>query len=404
MAQPATAAKKDGALVKAEALLERFSLFDGHNDLPFVIRRANDGDVAAYGLDRVHQESDTDIPRLRAGRVGAQVFAAFVPTSVPHPGRFTLEQIAIALDIEAVHGEVFLPARRASDIAKAKRQGKIASVVSVESGVGLEGSLSPLRVWYAAGVRILTLCHNETLDWIDSATDAPRHEAGLTDFGRAVVAECNRLGIMVDLAHASPKAQHAVLDTTRAPLLWSHSNAFALCDHPRNVTDDVLDRVKANGGVVMATFVPNFISKQSHHWMRPLQLHGKTKPGLDIDAAVTEKARTDGPWPRGSIPELCDHIEYIVGRTGLAHIGIGSDFYGGPNPPDLNDASRFPHLVAELVRRGWSDAAIGKIVSGNTLRVWKAVEKAAAELQKSEPPAIARVAAESIGRPRRKLV
>jgi membrane dipeptidase len=393
--------KADAALAKANELLARFGLFDGHNDLPFVIRRQTDGDVSAYGLDRVHQESDTDIPRLREGRVAAQVFAAFVPTSVPDPARFTLEQIAIALDIETVHGDVFVPARKAADIARARRAGKIASVISVESGVGLGNSLSPLRVWHAAGVRILTLCHNETLDWVDSATDAPRHD-GITDFGRAVIAECNRLGVMIDLAHASPKAQHAALDAAKAPLLWSHSNAFALCDHPRNVPDDVLDRVKANGGVVMATFVPNFISRPSHRWMSPLQTHGKTKPGLDIDAAVAAKAKAEGPWPRGSIGELCDHIEYIVGRTGIAHIGIGSDFYGGPNPPDLNDASRFPHLIAELIRRGWSDGAIGRIASGNTLRVWRAVERRAAELAASEPPPVARVTAEPLGRPRRK--
>ncbi|QCK87162.1 membrane dipeptidase [Phreatobacter aquaticus] len=395
-------ARDDKALTKARELLARFPLFDGHNDLPFVIRRDEaNGDVKAYGLDRVHQESDTDIPRLRDGLVAAQVFAAFVPTSVPRPARFTLEQIAIGLDIESVHADVFHPARRASDVAKAKRLGKIASVLSVESAVGLEGSLSPLRVWYAAGIRILTLCHNETLDWIDSATDAPRHD-GMTRFGRAVIAECNRLGIMVDLAHASPKAQHAAIDAARAPLLWSHSNAFSLCDHPRNVTDDVLARVKGNGGMVMATFVPNFISRKSHQWVSPFQRFGKTMPGIDIDAAVTEKARAEGPWPRGSISELCDHIAYIVDRTGPDHIGIGSDFYGGPNPPDLNDTSRFPHLIAELVRRGWSDAAIGKIASGNILRVWKTVERQAKALSAAEAPGIAQVSAEILTRKRRK--
>ncbi|QCI68646.1 dipeptidase [Phreatobacter stygius] len=396
--------KSDPALDKALELLGRFPLFDGHNDLPFTIRRdrAALGDVAAYGLDRVHQESDTDIPRMREGRVAAQVFAAFVPTSVPRPARFTLEQLAICLDIEAVHPDVFLPARRAADVGRARRAGKIASVISVESGVGLENSLSPLRVWHAAGMRILTLCHNETLDWIDSATDAPRHD-GLTDFGRAVIAECNRLGVMVDLAHASPKAQHDALDHARAPLIWSHSNAFALCDHPRNVTDDVLDRVKANGGMVMATFVPNFISRKSREWMTPFQIHGKTRPGLDIDAAVTEKAKAEGPWPKGSIAELCDHIDYIVGRTGLNHIGIGSDFYGGPNPDDLANVSRFPHLIAALIRRGWSDAAIGKIASGNILRLWKTVERKAAERAKTETPGIAQVAAEAINlKPRAK--
>jgi membrane dipeptidase len=392
----------DPALAKAHELLSKFPLFDGHNDLPFTIRRdaTSRGDVAAYGLDRLHQEADTDIPRLRQGQVAAQVFAAFVPTIVPRPARFTLEQLAICLDIEALHADTFLPARRAADVAKAHKAGKIASVISVESGVGLENSLSPLRVWHAAGMRILTLCHNETLDWIDSATDTPHHD-GMTDFGRAVVAECNRLGIMVDLAHASPKAQHDALDHARAPLLWSHSNAFALCDHPRNVTDDVLARVKANGGVVMATFVPNFISRRSREWMKPFQLHGKTRPGLDIDAAVAEKTKAEGPWPRGSIGELCDHIEYIVGKTGLGHIGIGSDFYSGPNPDDLADVSRFPHLIAALIRRGWSDNAIGKIASGNVIRLWKEVERCAARLADQEKPGMAQVAAETLNlRPR----
>ena len=377
----------DPALAKARDLLDRFILFDGHNDLPINIRRHGGGDVTAYGLDRVHQESDTDIPRLREGKVGAQVFAAYVPTAVPDPVRFTLEQIAVVLDIEAAHPDVFRPARRAADVAAARRSGRIASVISVESGVGLGHSVSPLRVWHAAGVRILTLCHNETLDWIDSATDAPRH-GGLTDFGRAVVAECNRLGIIVDLAHVAPKAQHAVLDVAQAPVIWSHSNATALCPHPRNVPDDVLDRVKANAGVVMATFVPNFISRKSHEWMAPLQAYGKTRPGLDVDAAVTRRESKAGPWPRASIGELCDHIEYIVGRTGLAHIGIGSDFFGGPNPPDLADVSRFPHLVAELVRRGWSDAALKGILSGNILRVWRSAEKTAAALAKRRPPGV----------------
>lgn len=363
-------------LAHAMNLLERFGLFDGHNDVPYVIREAAARDVAAYGFDRAHQETDTDLPRLRAGRVSAQVFAAFVPTRVAHPARFTLEQIAVALDLERLHPTDLMPARRASDVAKALRIGRIASIISVESGVGLENSIGPLRVWYAAGVRILTLCHNETLDWIDSATDAARHN-GLTDFGRAVVGECNRLGMIVDLAHASDKAQHDVLDTTVAPVLWSHSNAYSLCPHPRNVSDAVLARVRANGGVVMVTFVPMFISSASHRWLEPLQVNGKTPDGVDMDAAMARRARSAGPWPKGSIPELVAHVEHVVGQTSLDHVGVGSDFYGGPTPPDLSDASRFPHLVAELIGRGWSDEAIRKICIGNVTRVWRRVEEVA---------------------------
>jgi membrane dipeptidase len=380
-------------LAHATQLLERFGLFDGHNDLPFVIRmdETAKGDVAAYGLDRVHQETDTDIPRLKQGRVSAQVFAAFVPTRVPDPARFTLEQIALALDIETTHPETFLPARRPSDVIRAKRLGKIASIISVESGVGLRNSVAPLRVWHAAGVRILTLCHNESLDWIDSATDLQWH-GGITDLGRTIIAECNRLGIMVDLAHVAPKAQHDVLDVAAAPVLWSHSNAYALCDHPRNVPDDVLARVKANGGVVMATFVPEFITQKSYDWVKPFKEHGKTPEGLDIVAAMQEKARKVGSWPRGSIRELADHIDYIVSKTGIDHIGIGSDFYGGPNPDDLNDVSRFPHLIAELVTRGWSDAAIAKIAIKNVMRVWRKVEAHAKA--SAVPPSVMRLDAD----------
>jgi membrane dipeptidase len=364
-------------LAHARHLLERFGLFDGHNDVPFVIREAAARDVAAYGFDRSHPETDTDLPRLREGRVSAQVFAAFVPTSVPHPARYTLEQIAVGLDLERLYPDHLMPARRSGDVAKAHRSGKIASILSVESGVGLENSISPLRVWHAAGVRILTLCHNETLDWIDSATDVPRH-GGLTDFGRSVIAECNRLGIIVDLAHASHKAQHDALDVAKAPLLWSHSNALALCPHPRNVSDDVLDRVKANGGVVMVTFVPMFISRSSQRWIEPLQVHGKAPAGVDMDTAMAQRAQSAGPWPRGSITDLVAHIEHIVARTGLDHVGIGSDFYGGPTPPDLSDASRFPHLIAALVARGWSDGAIRAIACANAVRVWRQVERHAA--------------------------
>lgn len=381
---------EDAALVRARDFLSRVTLFDGHNDAPFVIRRATGGDVAAYGFDRDHPETDTDAPRLKAGQVGAQVFAAFVPTSARHPARFTLEQIAVCRDIETLHPDVFMPARRARDVATARRRGRIASIISVESGVGLENSLAPLRVWHAAGVRILTLCHNETLDWIDSATDKPRHD-GLTEFGRAVIGECNRLGIAVDLAHASTKAQHDALDCAKAPLLWSHSNAFSLCDHPRNVTDAVLARVRANGGVVMATFVPNFISRASHAYVRPLLVHGKAPPGVDMDAAVKAKARRDGPWPRGSIGEVCDHIAYIADRAGLRHVGLGSDFYGGPNPPDLADASRFPFLFAELIRRGWGDDALADFASGNVLRALRQTEQTARRLARVTPPAVARL-------------
>jgi membrane dipeptidase len=242
MAKPGT--RRDGALRRALDLLEKVPLVDGHNDLPWVIRRdpIAHGDVLKYDLARRHNDGDTDIPRLRQGRVGGQIWAAYVPTDIEHPARSVLEQIDIILRINAAHPNVFLPATRAADIGRAKRTGKIASIMAVEGGVGLENSLSPLRVWHAAGARLMTLCHNGTLDWVDSATDAPRH-GGLTEFGRVVVSELNRLGMIVDCAHVSPDVMRQVLDVSTAPIVFSHSNARGLCDHPRNVPDDVLDKL-----------------------------------------------------------------------------------------------------------------------------------------------------------------
>src|SRR6516162_4009281 len=209
----------DNALAVARDVLRRAPLIDGHNDLPWVIRvdRAARGDVIGYDLTRVHERADTDIPRLREGMVGAQFWAAFQPTDAPHPARTTLEQIDLIRRIEEAHPDVFLPARRAADYARAKSQGKIASFIAVEGGAGLENSLSPLRIWHAAGVRLMTLCHNESLDWVDSATDAPRN-GGINAFGRAVIGELNRLGIVIDLAHTSHVAQRRVLDVAEAPL------------------------------------------------------------------------------------------------------------------------------------------------------------------------------------------
>jgi membrane dipeptidase len=382
---------KTEALAHVHRILDKVPLIDGHNDLPIIIRKQSDCDVRAFDLAKAHQGYDTDIPRLRKGRVAAQWWAAFVPTRVDKPGRYTLEQIDVALEIAKAHPDVFLAATRASDVARAKREGKIASFVTVESGVGLENSLAPLRVWYAAGVRLLTLCHNETLDWIDSSTDAARH-GGMTAFGASVVHEANRIGMIVDCAHTSNSAQHKVLDVTRAPVLFSHMNAFTLCNHPRNVADDILDRLKDNGGLAMATFVPPFISQAMRDWQRPLtEPFGKAPPGTDRADWLEAHARKAGPPPRATLEQLCDHIEYMANRAGINHVGIGSDFFGGPVPDGLEDVSKFPDLLAELVRRGWSDGAIAKIAGRNFLRVFRTVERVARDLQKSEAPRLGRL-------------
>ncbi|MFI5010725.1 MAG: dipeptidase [Hyphomicrobiales bacterium] len=383
----------DDALAHAHRLLDKLPLVDGHNDLPFVIRRDRDakGDVRRYDLTRQHQRGDTDIPRLKAGRLSAQIWAAFIPTNTPQPARAVLELIDTIHQLHEAYPEVFMPALTSADIGKAKRQGKIASVLAIEGGVGLENSLSPLRVWYAAGARLMTLCHNESLDWVDSATDRARHN-GLTAFGRAVVGELNRLGMMVDLAHVSPDVMRQVLDISKAPVVFSHSNARALADHPRNVPDDVLDRVPANGGIVMATFVPDFISRGSYEWMLPFKDEfGKTRRDIDMAKALPERERQHGRWPRGTLEQLCDHIDYMVKRIGIEHVGIGSDFFGGPTPDGLEDVSRFPHLLAALIRRGYNDGAIVRIASRNFVRVFRTVERIGKELRKTEPPRVGRV-------------
>jgi membrane dipeptidase len=386
-------ASAEQALDHARRLLDKLPLVDGHNDLSFVIWKNAEakGDVRRFDLARRHQRGDTDIPRLMAGKVSAQFWSAFLPTKTPHPGRTVLELIDIVHQFHETYPDVFIQGLKSSDIAKAKRAGKIASFLTVEGGVGLENSLGPLRVWHAAGVRLMTLCHNETLDWVDSATDKARH-GGLTAFGRAVIAELNRLGIIVDLAHASPDVMRQVLDITRAPIVFSHSNARALADHPRNVPDDVLDRVPANGGIVMVTFVPDFISQRSYNWMMPFKDEfGKTRHGIDIGKELTEREKQVGRWPRGTLEQLCDHVDYIVKRIGIDHVGIGSDFFGGAAPDGLEDVSRFPHFLAELNRRGYSDTAIAKIASRNFIRVFRAVEKASKTLRKIEAPLIGRI-------------
>jgi len=374
-------------------LLERVPLLDGHNDLAWVIRIDAEarGDVGAYDLRRRRLKGDTDIPRLREGLVGAQFWAAFQPTNAPHPARTALEQIDLIRRMEEAYPDAFLPARRAGDVARARRANKIASFIAVEGGVGLENALGPLRIWRAAGVRLVTLCHNESLDWVDSATDAPR-AGGLNAFGRAVVGELNRLGMIVDCAHVSHDAMRRVLDVSQAPIVLSHSNAFALCDHPRNTPDDVLRRLKDNGGLVMATFVPGFISQKLRDWLaRSRDRYGKAPLVADPKAALAEQEAQYGPAPRATLEELADHIVYLVETAGIDHVGIGSDFFGGAQPVGLEHVGRFPHLFAELIRRGFSEGALAKLASRNFLRAMRQVEQVGERLRAERGPALGQI-------------
>lgn len=365
----------DAAYDKALALLDRVPLIDGHNDLPYVVRLDRDakGNLATYGLGKVHPETDTDIPRMQAGKLAGQFFAAYVPPNHPKPAGFALAQIALMRRIWERHADVFRPGLSADDVGAAQKEGRVALFMTIENGSALDNELDALDAYWDLGVRLMTLCHNDTHDWCDSATDAPRHN-GLTDFGKQVIGRMNRLGMVVDLAHVSPKVMHDVLDVSTAPVVWSHSNAFSLCDHPRNVPDDVLDRVVKNDGLVMATFVPDFISQASRDWHRPAKdQYGKTPEGLDYKKAEAEIVRTAGPRPKATLAQYCDHVEYLAGRIGHDHIGIGSDFFGGLNPEGLEDASTFPRVIAELIRRGWSDENLAKLAGGNMLRVMRSV-------------------------------
>jgi len=370
----------DRALREAHEILAASPFIDAHNDLPYVIRidKEAQGDPARYRLDQRRNSGDTDIPRLREGRVAAQLWAAFVPPKEPQPASYALQQIALIRRMNAVYADDFLPALRASDVKRAKRLGKIASFITVENGAAIENRLDALDAYYDLGVRLMTLCHNSTLDWVDSATDAPR-SGGLSEFGRQVIARMNDLGMIVDCAHVSDAVMHQALDISRAPVVFSHSNARALCDHRRNVPDDVLGRIAERQALVMATFVPDFICQRSKDWMAALKdAWGKTPEGVDPDVLVPAREKEIGAWPRGSLNQFCDHLDYLRSRVGPDHIGIGSDFFGGPQGEGLKDASCFPHIFAELIRRGWPKPHLRKLAGENFLRVFRAVEKAAA--------------------------
>jgi len=368
----------DTALRQAHEILAASPFIDAHNDLPYVIRidKEAQGDPTIYRLDQRRNSGDTDIPRLREGRVAAQFWAAFVPPKEPQPATYALQQIALIRRMNAVYADDFLPALRASDVKRAKRLGKIASFITVENGAAIENRLDALDAYYDLGVRLMTLCHNATLDWVDSATDAPRSD-GLSEFGRQVIGRMNDLGMIVDCAHVSDRVMHQALDISRAPLVFSHSNARALCDHRRNVPDDVLARIAEKNALVMATFVPDFICQRSKDWMAALKdAWGKTPEGLDPDILVPAREKEIGAWPRGSLNQYCDHLDYLKSRVGPDHIGIGSDFFGGPQGEGLKDAACFPHIFAELIRRGWPKPHLRKLAGENFLRVFRAVEKA----------------------------
>jgi membrane dipeptidase len=384
---------QDRALERARKLLRSTPLIDGHNDLPWTIRETTNAprDVAAYDL-RTRTPGHTDLARLAEGQVGAQFWSIYIPGDIKDSGyaKVQLEQFDIARRVIARYPERLELALGADDIERSFKRGRIGSLLGMEGGHAIENSLGALRSYYALGARYLTLTHNVTLDWADAAMDSTRHH-GLTEFGREVVREMNRLGMLVDLSHVSPATMSDVLEVTEAPVIFSHSSARALTDHPRNVPDSILARLPKNGGVVMVTFVPAFVSPEVAAWEeRFKEEEARIRASVSDTAEMRRLAReyeAGNPRPRATLEQVADHIEHVRKVAGANHVAIGSDFDGIDTVPvGLEDVSTFPRLFAELIRRGWSDADLRKLAGQNLLRALRATEATAKRLQKTREP------------------
>jgi membrane dipeptidase len=394
-------AQSDPALERARRILRSVPLIDGHNDLAWEIRHSRTApmDVAAYDL-RGRTPGHTDLERLRAGQVGAQFWSIYVPGEVKDSGyaRIQLEQFDIARRFIARYPERLALALTADDIEREFKRGRVASLLGMEGGHVLENSLGTLRSYYDLGARYLTLTHNVTLDWADAALDSARH-GGLTDFGREVVREMNRLGMLVDLSHVSPATMSDVLDLAEAPVIFSHSSARALTEHPRNVPDSILRRLPKNGGVVMVTFVPAFVSNEVARWEQRAD-EESARIAAEVADTAEVRRRMDqwtaaNPRPEATLAQVADHIEHVRKTAGADHVGIGSDFDGiSYVPVGLEDVTTFPRLFAELIRRGWSDDDLRKLAGRNVRRVLRAAERASDRLRKERQPSVATFSAE----------
>ena len=389
----------DPYLARARAVLRSTPLIDGHNDLPWAIRQDTiaRGDVSKYpitGRARGH----TDIPRLRAGGVGGQFWSVYIPGTVGDSGfaRMQMEQIDIARQVIANHPETFVWALTAADIRKAFKAGKIGSLLGVEGGHAIENSLGTLRLYYQLGVRYMTLTHSVNIPWADAATDSVKL-GGLSRFGQEVVAEMNRLGMLIDLSHVSPGVMSEALDRTKAPVIFSHSSARGVTDHPRNVPDSILARMKANGGVVMVTFVPGFVSQaQVDHGRARARVIAESNTMHPTDAgarsAMLQSWEAANARPVATLKDVADHVDHVKRVAGVDHVGLGGDFDGITElVVGLEDVSTYPALLAELARRGWTDAELKKLVGENVLRALAGAEQVAARLQKERTPSAATI-------------
>lgn len=359
----------------ARALLTRHPIIDGHNDLPFEVRERTFYDLDAYPVDQRQSVTQTDLVRLAEGGVGGQFWSVYVPSSWAGEKAVTatLEQIDFVHRMVERYPDRLQLARNAAEVDAAFAAGRIASLIGAEGGHSIDSSLGALRMLHALGVRYMTLTHNDNTPWADSATDEPVH-GGLTDFGRDVVREMNRIGVLVDLSHVAPTTMRDALAVASVPAIFSHSSARALVDHTRNVPDDVLGALATNGGVCMATFVPAFVSEDCRTWQQSvldeLSASGSDPRDWSAVMAASKKRSETEPPPVATVAQVADHVEHIRDVAGIDHVGIGGDFDGcDPMPDGLPDVTGYPVLIAELLERGWSDADIAALTNGNIRRV-----------------------------------
>jgi membrane dipeptidase len=383
---------------RIRAVLAKAPVIDGHNDFPWQMRRRARYDLTGFDVtaDLSATGLHTDLARMRAGGMGAQFWSVYVPCTLAGEAAVTatLEQIDFVHQLVERYPEHLVLARTADDVEAARGAGKIASLIGVEGGHSIACSLGTLRMLYALGARYMTLTHTSNTPWADSGTDDPG-VGGLSDFGREVVRECNRLGVMADLSHVAPSTMHATLDVSTAPAFFSHSSARAICDHPRNVPDDVLARVRDTQGVVMVTFVPGFLNDPCREWLDALMAlekdlgvaHGMHTP--DFDAARDAWVAAN-PVPVSTTKDIADHIEHVRDVAGVDGVGIGGDFDGiEETPVDVTDVAAYPKVLAELARRGWSDTDLAKLTWGNALRVLRDTEAAARAARAERGPSLA---------------
>ena len=384
----------------ARELLSRHPILDGHNDLPWTLRVADELDLDTTDLAAPVASTQTDLPRLARGGVGAQFWSVFVPADLEGEVAVTttLEQIDLVHELIRRYPDALELARTSADAERIMAAGRVASLIGAEGGHSIGSSLGTLRALYALGVRYMTLTHNRNLPWADSATDEPS-AGGLTAFGREVVREMQRLGMLVDLSHVSPDTMRDALDTAEGPVLFSHSSALAICDHPRNVPDEILARLPGNGGTCMVNFVPPFISQACRDWaeeftedMKRRGFDLKNVPGRGQLKAERAAWEAEHPRPRVTLAEVADHVEHVREVAGVDHVGIGSDYDGVDWLPEgLEDVSRYPALIAELLDRGWSEAECGKLASGNVLRTMRDAEAAARAISARRGPSRSRI-------------